>query len=201
MNMKPIAAALAALLPCLAASMGEVDKARTIGNPAAPVRIELFSDFQCPACKMFHDHLLQTIIHDYVIPGKACIVEHEFPLPMHQYSREAAYYAMAAAHIGKYQQVADALFKNQEVWANNGKVWDTVASVLTPAEQKKVQELAKEPEIQQEVQADVTQGNMQRIQQTPTLIVYGKGRSYPFPGPGENNYPLLKSLIDDHFLK
>ena len=201
MNMKPFAVALVALLPCLAVSLGEVDKAKTIGNPGAPVRMELFSDFQCPACKAFHDSLLQTIIHDYVVPGKACIVMHEFPLQMHPYSREAAYYAQAAAHIGKYQQVADALFKNQQTWSTNGKVWDAVASVLTPAEQKKVQEMSKEQSIQNAVQADVTLGNSYRINQTPTLIVNGKGRSYPFPGPSEANYMLLKSLIDDHFLK
>jgi protein-disulfide isomerase len=201
MNMKPLAVALATLFPCLAASVGEVDKAKTIGNPGAPVKMELFSDFQCPACKGFHDGLLQTIIRDYVVPGKACVVMHEFPLQMHPYSREAANYAEAAAHIGKYQQVADALFKNQATWGANGKVWDTVASVLTPADQKKVQELAKEQTIQNEVQADVTLGNGYRINQTPTLIVNGKGRSYPFPGPSESNYMLLKSLIDDHFLK
>jgi len=43
-------------------------------------------------------------------------VSREFPLRMHQYSREAANYATAAARLGKYQQVADALFLNQLVW-------------------------------------------------------------------------------------
>jgi len=200
MIMKFLAVALAAV-SCFAAGMGDVEKAKTIGNPSAPVKIEVFSDFQCPACKAFHDSLLQTIIKDYVATNKACIVYHEFPLPMHPYSHEAANYAMAAAHIGKYQQVADALFRNQQTWALNGKVWDTVASVLTPTEQKKVQELSKEPSITNAVQADVTLGNAQRVNQTPTLVITGKGRSYPFPGPAEANYPLLKSLIDDHFLK
>jgi protein-disulfide isomerase len=201
MNMKFFAVALAALLPCMAASIGEVEKAKTIGNPAAPVRIELFSDFQCPACKGFHDGLMHTIVKDYVNTGKACIVMHEYPLPMHNHSREAANYAMAAAHIGKYQQVADVLFANQSSWEASGKVWETVASVLTPTEQKKVQELAKDPQILQAVQADVALGQAQQVNRTPTLIVFGKGRSYPFPGPDATNYPLLKSLIDDHFLK
>src|SRR5690242_9710882 len=43
--MRLIAAALVALLPCLAASLENVEKAKAIGNPAAPVRIEVYSDF------------------------------------------------------------------------------------------------------------------------------------------------------------
>ncbi|HYW44902.1 MAG TPA: thioredoxin domain-containing protein [Bryobacteraceae bacterium] len=199
--MKPYAVALVALLPCLAASVGDVDKAKCLGNAAAPVRLELYSDFECPGCKAFHETVLPAIMKDYVIPGKAYIVNHEFPLPMHAHSREAANYATAAAHIGKYQQVADALFKNQAAWVANGKVWDTVAAVLTPAEQKKVLELAKEQAVVGEVQQDVTLGQMQRVNQTPTLLISGKQGSYAFPGPDNRNYPLLKSLLDDHFLK
>jgi protein-disulfide isomerase len=190
------AVALAALLPCLAASLGEVDKAKTIGNPGAPVRIELFSDFQCPGCKSFHEMLLPVIIRDYVVSGKAYVFNHEFPLAMHAHSREAANLATAAATVGKYQQVADALFLNQRSWEVSGKVWETVASVLTPAEQKKVQALAKDPAILAQVQQDVDAGQAQKIPQTPTIIISRGARHYPFPGPDFGNYPLLRSLID-----
>ncbi len=194
--MKPSAIALAALLPCLAASLGEVDKAKTFGNPGAPVRIELFSDFQCPGCKAFHEVLLPVIIRDYVVPGKAYIFNHEFPLAMHPHSREAANLATAAATVGKYSQVADVLFLNQASWGTNGKVWETVATVLTPAEQKKVQALAKDPAILAQVQQEVDSGQAQRIPQTPTIIVSRGAKRYSFPGPDQNNYPLLRSLID-----
>src|SRR5262245_37604312 len=128
--MKFSAIALAILIPCLAASLGEVDKAKTFGNPSAPVRIELFSDFQCPGCKSFHETLLPVLIRDYVATGKAYIYNYEFPLQAHQYSRQAAHLATAAASVGKYSQVADALFRQQTAWSNTGKVWDAVAPVL-----------------------------------------------------------------------
>ena len=194
--MKPYAVALIALLPCLAASVGDVDKAKILGNPGAPVRIDLFSDFQCPGCKAFHESLLPVMIRDYVVPGKAYIVQHEFPLQMHPYSREAANFATAAATVGKYQQVADALFLNQNSWGTSGKVWDTVAAVLTPAEQKKVQPLAHDPAILAQVQADVNLGQAQRVPQTPTIVVSRGDKHYSFPGPDMGNYPLLRSLID-----
>lgn len=196
MTMKCFAVALVAMLTCSAASLPDLDRAKTIGNPAAPVRIDLYSDFQCPGCKAFHEFLLQMIIRDYVVPGKAYIFNHEFPLPMHPYSRDAANLAVAAASIGKYQQVADALFRNQESWGATGKVWETVAAVLNPAEQKKVQALAKDPSILAQVQQDVDAGKAQGIPQTPTIIVSRGAKRYSYPGPAPDNYPLLKSLID-----
>ncbi len=195
--MKLIAAALVALIPCLATSLGDVEKSRSIGNPAAPVRIDVYSDFQCPACKGFHETLLPILIRDYVIPGKVYLVFREFPLNMHPYSREAAGYAVAATQVGKYQQVADALFHVQGLWGTNGKVWDTVAGVLTPVEQKKVQALAKDPSVLAQIQADVDMGNSLKINQTPTIYVSKGQTRYPYAGPDMNNYPFLRALIDD----
>ncbi|HTS27036.1 MAG TPA: thioredoxin domain-containing protein [Bryobacteraceae bacterium] len=195
--MKLYAAAALALLPCMALTVGDVEKARAIGNPVAPVRIDVYSDFQCPACKGFHENLLPVMIRDYVQPGKVYMVFHEFPLTMHQYSREAAGYAVAATQVGKYQQVADALFHTQAMWTANGKVWETVATVLNPAEQKKVQGLAKDPSVLALVQADVDLGNSLKINQTPTIYI-SKGKTrYPYAGPDAGNYPFLRALIDD----
>ena len=191
--MKLLALALTALLPCLAAS-SDADPGKSMGSPNAPVRIEVFSDFECPACKGLHERILPLVFKDYVIPGKVYLVSREFPLPMHQYSREAANYATAAARLGKYEQVADALFLNQVAWEANGKVWDTVANVLTPAEAKKVQLLAKDPSVLSEVQHDLEQGMAAGINQTPTMIVTrGTNR---FPVVGAVNYNLLRSLLD-----
>lgn len=195
--MKLSAFAVAALLPCLAASLGDMDKAKSIGNPSAPVRIDVFSDFQCPACKGFHENLLPVLIRDYVVPGKVYIVSREFPLQMHPYSREAAGYAVAASQIGKYQQVADALFRSQAVWSANGKVWDTVAAVLTPAEQKKVQAMAKDPSVLADIQQDQDFGNSIKINQTPTIYISKGQKHYPYAGPDMSNYQFLRALIDD----
>ena len=191
--MKVLVLALAALLPGLAAS-SDANPGKSLGSPSAPIRIEVFSDFECPACKGLHEQILPLVFKDYVIPGKVYLVSHEFPLRMHQYSREAANYATAAAQLGKYQQVADALFLNQVAWAANGKVWDTVANVLTPAEAKKVQLLAKDPAVLSEVQRDVDAGTAGGINQTPTMFVSRGAKR--FPVAGAVNYNLLRSMLD-----
>jgi len=133
-----------------------------------------------------------------VIPGKVFVVSREFPLAMHKYSRDAANYATAAARLGKYQQVADTLFLNQVAWGASGKVWDTVANVLTPEEAKKVQLMAKDPSVLSEVQLDADAGRAAGINQTPTMIITSGPKRYPLSGMV--NYNLLRSLLDG-FLK
>lgn len=185
---------LLATLPVLAGA-GDIDRGKAFGNPAAPLTIELFSDFQCPACRQLHLQQLPLIMRDYVNTGKAYLVYKEFPLQMHSHSREAAVLACASARIGKYEQVADVLFQAQPSWEESGKVFETVASVLSPAEQKKVQALSKDPTVLAEVERDIQEGQQERINQTPTMVIIRNGRKYPIGGA--LNYDLLRRFFDD----
>jgi len=194
--MKPVVLAFVAAAACLAASPQGIDTSKAIGNPSAPIRIDIFSDYSCPHCKELHEDILPQLVREYAIPGRVFIVLREFPLggAGHPYSREAANYATAAARIGKFQQVSDALFKNQMTWALNGNVWGTVESVLTPPEQKKVKELAQDPSVTGEVQRDWEAGNAFQINSTPTLIIAFHGRTYPFSGVPA--YNLLTQFLN-----
>ena len=194
--MKLIATMLMVALPCLAA-MPEVDKGKAQGNPTAPIKLELFSDFTCPHCKHFHEEDLPQLMKDYVVPGKIYLVERGFLLtgPGHEHSREAFQYANAAARIGKYGQVADALYAQQMNWALNGNVWAAVASALpSAADQKKVQELAKDPSVNAEIDAEYKEAVDSGLNQTPTIVVTVGGKRYPLPPAPD--YRLLKSMID-----
>jgi len=192
--MKLYAAMLMLLLPCLAA-LPEIDKNKAQGSPTAPVKLEVFSDFTCPHCKHFHEDTLPLLMKDYVIPGKVYIVDRSFPLQGHNFTREAFGFAVASARIGKYQQVADALYAQQANWATNGNVWAAVASALPSiADQKKVQDLSKDPGVMAEIDAEYKEGVESGINETPTLILTANGRRYNLPNAP--NYQLLKSMID-----
>ena len=190
--MKMFALAFAVMLPCLAAGPG----GKTVGNPAAPLRMDLYSDFTCPHCKMLHEQTLPRIMADYVTPGKAYLVFHEFTLTGQgrEHSQTASLYAAAAARVGKYQQVSDALFLTQSSWAVTGKVWETVSPALNAAEQKKVQALMKDPAIAAEVQRDLEQGISMHVDRTPTLVMSRKGKQTPWAS--WTDYGLFKSMVD-----
>lgn len=189
--------ALVLLAGCQAAGP-TIDKGKVLGNPSAPMMLEVFSSFDCPHCKIMHETDYPPLMRDFVIPGKACIVNREFPLTGagHPYAREAANYATAAARIGKYDVVAETLFKNQMTWATGGKVWDVVAAVLTPSEQTKVKELSKDPGVLAEVQRDLDAGVAAGLTSTPTTVVVYKGRRYPALS-GAQNYDLMKNFLNE----
>jgi protein-disulfide isomerase len=169
---------------------------KVFGVPGAPMMIEVYSDFQCPMCKVLHEQVLPSLMKDYVAKGKVYLIHREFPLPIpaHIYSRQAASYASAAARIGKYTPVSDALFRMQASWSVDGKVDQTACSVLSPLEATKVRALVKDPSIAAEIQRDVQAGEKAAINQTPTMIVTFRTRQYPL---STTNYDLVRRFLDD----
>ncbi len=173
----------------------EIDPAKAFGSKSAPVIMEVFSDFQCPACKQLYTTTLLRVTENYVDNSKVYMVHRDFPLPMHAYSMVAAVYARAACHIDKCQQVEQALFDNQEKWEMTGDVKGTVAAVLTPAEMKKVQALVEGGSMQPLVDRDKQLGQAIPVNQTPTTIIHTKdGQTYPVVG--YVSYDVLKTLLD-----
>jgi len=196
--MKLLAVALAATIASIVglAAVPDVPKSKMIGNPSAPVRLELYGDFTCPHCKHLHEELLPMMIRDFVATNKAYIVFRDYTLSGagHEYSRDAAAYAAAAARLGKYQAAADALFKTQPSWVSTGQIWPNISSAFTPAEQKKIQALVNDPSVRAEVQNDVDAGNSLPLQKTPTAVVVYKGKKQKWDE--WTSYPLFKSYVD-----
>jgi len=168
---------------------------KMVGSPTAPITIEVYSDYQCPACKMLYEQTLRPLAADYARSGKVYLIHRDFPLAGHAFSRLAAYYTVAAERIGKYDQVASVLFANQASWSVTGKVDETACSVLTPAEAAKVRALVKDPSVIAEVERDLKMGEKIPIRQTPTLIITHRLKQYPLTGAV--NYALLKRFIDE----
>lgn len=175
--------------------VADIDPAKAFGNRNAPVVMEIYSDFQCPACRQLFLSTTQRVMDNYVNTGKLYMVHRDFPLPMHAYSRLAADYSRAAAHIGKCEEVEQALFQNQEKWEATGDVKGTVASVLTPAEMKKVQALVDAKTLDPLVEKDRQLAMAVPVNQTPTSIIHTKdGQSYPVVG--FVSFDVLKVLLD-----
>src|SRR3989344_5228401 len=70
--------ALTAKAPAKIIPVAETDHVQ--GEPAAPVTIVEFSDFECPYCRRFWNETLSHIIDTYVATGKARLVYKHFPL-------------------------------------------------------------------------------------------------------------------------
>jgi protein-disulfide isomerase len=166
---------------------------RTFGTPVASITIDLYSDFQCPYCKKLYEETVRPLIQNYASKARIYLVEHYYPLPGHAFGRPAACYACAADRIGKYEQVCDVLFKQQDDWSRTGKVDETACSVLTASEAAQVRALAKSASVAAEVQKDVDEGMGKRISGTPTMLISHNGKTYPI---GDVSYSMLSRFLD-----
>ncbi len=182
--------------PQSAAGLTDVDPHKAFGSKNAPVTMEVFSDYQCPACKTLFTTTNRRLMDDYVSSGKVYLIHRDFPLPMHAHSRVAARFARAAAQLGKVEPVEQALFQNQEKWEQNGDVDGTVAAVLSAAEMAKVRALVnvKGGTLDAAIDKDYALGQTYRVNQTPTTVFHCKGQTYPYSGI--MTYDILKQFLD-----
>jgi len=156
--------------------------------------MEVFSDFQCPACRTLFMTTNRQLMDNYVSTGKVYLVHRDFPLPMHAYSRVAARYARAAAEIGKIEPVEKTLFENQDKWEQTGDVDGTLAAVLSSAEMTKIRALVKGGTLEPLIDKDVQLGQMYRVNSTPTTVFHSKGQTYPYSNV--MSYDILHQFLD-----
>lgn len=107
-NVKPIEAVVAAP----EASRLGVDF-NAVGDPAAPVTITEFSDFQCPYCRLFYENTEAALVEQYVKTGKAYFVYKSVGGFIGPESKDAAQAAYCAGDQGKFWEMHDILFSNQ----------------------------------------------------------------------------------------
>jgi len=175
--------------------VNDIDPTEAFGSKSAPVVMEIFSDFQCPACKQLFITTTQKVMDNYVSTGKVYLIHRDFPLPMHAYSRVAASYSRAAAHIGRGEEVEQAIFLNQEKWEMNGDIQGTVAAALSPAEMKKVQAFVDAKTFEPLIEKDKHLGQLVPVSQTPYSVLHTKS-GQTFPVVGFVSYDVLKTFLD-----
>ena len=211
--------ALALSVPALSQTHSPPDSGslKALGSKSAPITVEVFSDYQCPSCRVFYEQTLRPMINDYVASGKVYLVHRDFPLPMHAYSRQAARWANAAARIGKFEEVDAALYNSQPAWSADGNIQKFVAGAMTPLEFRRVEKLmdgcqatsaSAKPastrgagqanhgcSVDASIEQDIALGKQVPVQSTPTFVIYHKGQRYP-PGSGVVSWPLMKQFLD-----
>lgn len=138
-----------------------------------------YSDFQCPACKAFHDMMKPFEASgspDFKISQNVTFVYRHFPLPQHINAMTAAYAAEAAGKQGKFFEMADSLFNTQTQWETLGNPTDFFAGLAKDLQLdiEKFKNYMNTSEVKQKVDSDLSLGNNVGINQTPTFFLNGK---------------------------
>jgi protein-disulfide isomerase len=149
-----------------------------LGDPNAPVRIEEFSDFQCPACNQFHDLTLSQIIDTYVTTGQVYFVYRNFPIldsTGRTESRDAANAVYCAAEQGRFFEFHDMLFANL---IGEGAGSFTTARLEAMAEQlgldKSFNDCSRDIRYADRVVADTAAALEAGFNSTPSFLVNGQ---------------------------
>jgi protein-disulfide isomerase len=155
---------------------------RALGKATAPVTVEVWSDFQCPACDAFATTIEPDLIDQYVATGKARIVYRDFAFIDKGAANGESHQSAAAARCAgdKFWPFHDYLFENQNPKGENlgtfsaaflTSVADAVGADRTAYDACMANGAA---DMVAAVKAETAQGTSVGINQTPTIALNGK---------------------------
>ena len=139
------------------------------GPETAAVTIIEFSDFQCPACRGAAQQVIPAILKEF--EGKIRVVFRDFPLSFHQDALPAAVAAECADLQGKFWDMHDLLFANQQrLKPDNLKSY----AIQLGLDADEFTTCMKDPKMTEEVKKDILDGQKIGVNATPTFIVNGQ---------------------------
>jgi protein-disulfide isomerase len=161
---------------------GVVANGRVLGDPAAKVTVDIWSDFQCPACMNFATEIEPPTISSYVAQGKVKLIYHDAAFQGKKVqsswdeSVQPAAAARCAADQGKFWQMHNWLFANWNGENQGAFAAPRLTAIATGAGLDTTAYAAcmavgdKQTAVNDETAQALTAG----INQTPTIIVNGK---------------------------
>lgn len=167
--------------------------APSLGTPGAPVRMVVYTDFQCPYCREEAQMLRQNLIQTF--PEQVRLYFKDFPLEsIHPWAKKAA---VAGRCI--YNQSED------EFWSYHDWVFEHQREITPDKVRNKILEYAgnrpaldvlkltgcmDKGEAAEVVAASVAEARELQVNSTPTLFINGRRISSQLP------WPNLKQVID-----
>ncbi len=176
-----------------------MESGKTIGNPNAKVKILVYEDFQCPACKEYttgvEPQLLQST---YITSGQVYYEFINFPFldtnSITKESHQAANAAWCALDQGKFWDYHDILFANQAA-ENSGAFSDKRLQAFAQSLGLDMTQFNKcfgANTHSAEIEADYQSGVSAGVNSTPSVFLNGKEIT-----PGTiPTYEQMKTAID-----
>jgi protein-disulfide isomerase len=159
------------------------------GSKGAALQVVIFSDFQCPFCSRVEPTLKQM---EKEYGGKVRMVWKNYPLPFHNNAEPAAEAAMAAGAQGKFWEMHDKLFANQQ-------------ALDRPSLEKYAQELGlnmakfkadlDSQKYKSVIESETKEGQAVGVNGTPAVFINGRKISGAYP------WDTFKKIADEELAK
>lgn len=152
------------------------------GPAKAPVTIEEFGDFQCPPCAKLSEplHQVERDFHKNVR-----VIFRQFPLVTHQHARAAAFAAEAAGLQGRFWEMHDHLYREQESWSKAPAPEELFISYakMHGLDTVRFRKDMADEKVKARVAADQKRAADLGVTVTPTVFVNGKSLHGPDLSP------------------
>ena len=157
----------------------------TQGDTNAPITLIEYGDFQCPHCAMAHA-IVKRLLHHF--GPRLRYVFRNFPLTeIHPMAEPAAEAAEFAAAEGKYWEMHDGIFENQQRLTPELLVELATRLQLDPGE---LAGAIDDQQFLERINRDVASGEQAGVHGTPTFFINGQR----YQGPWD--FKDLKAAIE-----
>jgi protein-disulfide isomerase len=166
-------------------SVNKTDHAQ--GNDNADLTIVEYGDYQCPYCGAAYP-VLKELMKEF--KGQVKFVFRNFPLSeMHPYARPAAIAAEAADLQGKFWEMHDVIYENQQS-LNESFLFQLAEKIGLNLSQFK--EDIQKTELEKKVDSDFESGIISGVNGTPSFFINGN----KFNGGAEDLLELVRENVN-----
>ena len=143
------------------------------GNPDAPIRIDEYSDFQCPYCAKFYKDTEAQLMETYVADGTVYFTYNTFGEFIGPESGGTATAAYCAGDQGKFWEMHDVILSNQR-GENQGTFVDSrlmeFAEYLK-LDMKEFETCFNDNKYRDQINQDMKDGMAGGVQATPSFVM------------------------------
>jgi protein-disulfide isomerase len=151
------------------------------GNPNAPVKIEVYEDFQCPSCANYSETTEYQLVNStYVTDGQVYYEFMHYPFidtnSVTKESHQAANASMCALEQGRFWDYHDMIYANQGTVENGGALNDKRLEAFAESlglDMTAFSQCFSEDKYSEEIDADFQKGQSLGVTGTPTVFVNG----------------------------
>jgi protein-disulfide isomerase len=166
---------------------------KSLGDPNAPVVVQMWEDFLCPACQQFANTVKPQLIEDFVKAGTVRLEFHQFPLDQHAPGAQmAANASECAADQNLFWPYHDRVFVAAQQRGQAGVVYDQLVTYAGEAglDTEQFRSCMNSLQFNEAVAASLTEAQQLGLNSTPSILVNGVLAPEPF------NYNALTAQIE-----
>ncbi len=170
----------------------------TMGSPEAPVIVQAWEDFVCPACRQWTSTIEPQLIDEYVKSGQVRIEFHQFPLSIHAPGAEmAAMASLCANDQNAFWPYHHVLFPAQD----KGQAGFTIDALVGYADQlgldsRALMDCMSSQKYREQVTASGNEALSLGLNATPSIVVNGVRMNNPFDYEGEVKTAIESALAE-----